>query len=160
MSEEPFNRIYERFDEVDRRFTARFDDVDKRFTTVDERFDAVAERFTKVDERFDGMDRRFDGVDKRLDGVDKRLDGVDKRLVGLDTRFDGVDESLKDLRRHMGVLHENALERLAARSEEPLATKADIKMLVEKIDNLAKQRIAPLEAAVRTLSRNQGPTPS
>ena len=100
------------------------------------------------EERFDGLDRRLNIVDTRLDTVDGRLDGIDGRLEGIDGRLD-------ELRRHMGVLHEDAIGRIAAISEGPLATKADINKVVAKIDELVDRRIVPLEAAVRSLNRER-----
>jgi len=66
----------------------------------------------------------------------------------LDGRIDTLD-------RHMHVLHEETISRIAAISEGPWATKADITRVVDKIDELVGGRIVPLEVSVRSLSRER-----
>ncbi len=88
------------------------------------------------EERFDGMDRRFETIDKRFDQVDSRLD---------------------ELRSHMGVLHEDALGRIAGLSEEPVATKREMDRGFAEMKELLLRRVEPLEAAVRSLSRDRRP---
>ncbi len=93
------------------------------------------------EERFDGIDRRFDQVDIRLDSVDGRLDGM----------YGKVDE----LRTHMGVLHEDAIGRIAATAEEPLATRREMHRGFEELKELILRRIEPLELTVRDLVRER-----
>ena len=118
----------------------RFNRIEAQIVGVNQRIDA---RFAKIDERFDAVDKRFDAVDRRFDAI-----------VG---RFGDVDGRIDELRTHMGVLHEDTLARIAAISEQPLATKTDIDNVVTKIDALIERRIVPLEVAVRSLSRTRTP---
>ena len=84
------------------------------------------------------MDRQFDAIDKRFDGIDQRFDGIDGRL-------DGVDHRLGDLDRHMHVLHEDVIARIAAIPEYSGPTKAEFAELKEMIG----RRLDPLEVTVR-----------
>ena len=110
-----------------------------------------------LDTKVAALDTKVSALDAKVAALDTKVAGLDAKVAGLDTKVAGLDTRIGDLDRHMHVLYENALERIAGISEHPLATKADIKMLVERIDNLAEQRIAPLETAIRTFSRVRRP---
>lgn len=60
-----------------------------------------------MDERFD---RRFDTLESRVDGLTAEVRDL-KRDVG------SLKVDVVDLRRHMGVLHEDALSRIQGMSE-------------------------------------------
>ena len=104
------------------------------------------ERFDLIDQKFTAIELRFDRVDQRLDQVDRRFDGL---ATDMKAGFAGIraamDRQSEELRRHMGVLHEEALERIADTREPPgaqgIGTSADSK------DQLGR-RLDPLEALV------------
>ena len=102
------------------------------------------------DERFDRIDQKFTEVDRRFDRVEQRLDGVDQRLDGLKA---DMDTGFAELRRHMGVLHEEVLDRIAATRESP-ATVQDTP--AESKDEIGR-RLDPLEALVPVV-REHGAT--
>jgi predicted nuclease with TOPRIM domain len=95
---------------------------------------------------------RLETGQTELRGTAARLETGYAELRGevgrLDRRIDTLD-------RHMHVLHEETISRIAAISEGPWATKADIKGVVDKIDELVGGRIVPLEVAVRSLNRER-----
>lgn len=90
----------------------------------EERFDRIDQALREIHQRFDGVDGRFDGVEKRLDGVDGRLD---------------------DIKRDMHLLHEDAIERIAATREYSGPTKEEFAELKELIG----RRLDPLAALGR-----------
>ena len=144
MTDEQMTELRQHFETIDQRFDAmdqRFNSVDKRLDAMDQRFDGVDKRFDDVDKRFDDVDRRFDDVDKRFDYVDKRFGEVDKRLSDLDGEVHRRGIQLESNANELKLAIENfqGLQRI---------TNAKIDELGERFD----QRIAPLEAAVRTHS--------
>jgi hypothetical protein len=80
------------------------------------------------DGQFDRIDRRFNEMDQRLDRLEARLDG-----------------RISDLDRHMRVLHEDVIARVAALPEYSGPTKAEF----AELKDLIERRLEPLEAAVR-----------
>jgi len=98
---EILDRILNRIDQLDDKFSDKFnhldhriDRLDERFNEVDDRLDKVDDRLDKVDDRFDKVDDRFDKVDDRFDKVDDRFNKVDDRFNKVDDRFDKVDDRL------------------------------------------------------------------
>ena len=91
-------------------------------------------------------EERFDAIDGRLERLEKGQAGLRGEIGRLDSRIDTLD-------RHMHVLHEDTISRIAGISELPWATTADIDRVVDKIDELVDRRIVPLEVAVRSLNR-------
>ncbi len=135
------------------------------------------------EERFDAIDGRLDRLEKgqtelrgavaRLETGQAELRGAVSTLETGQTELQGsvakletgqaelrgeigrLDGRIDTLDRHMHVLHEETISRIAAISELPWATKADINRVVDKIDELVDRRIVPLEVAVRSLSRER-----
>jgi predicted nuclease with TOPRIM domain len=63
------------------RVDQRFDEIDRRFERIDQRFDEVDRRFERIDGRFKEMDSRFMRVEGELARVNDRLDGMHRTMV-------------------------------------------------------------------------------
>jgi hypothetical protein len=87
------------------------------------------------EERFDRIDQTFTRIDQRFERVDQRLDAL---RADMNTGF-------AELRRHMGVLHEEVLDRIAGTREYTGPTREEFTELKEMIG----RRIDPLEATGR-----------
>jgi len=113
-------RVFARFDAVDRRFDAieiRIERLEMKqldtkpiweralvaieetnaamrngFAIVGHAIDQINARLDSMDKRFDGVDARFEAMDKRFDGVDARFEAMDKRFDGVDARFEAMDK--------------------------------------------------------------------
>ena len=127
----------------------RFDRLDQRFDGLDQWLDGVDQRLDGVEQRLGGVDHRLDGVDHGLDGVKQRLDGVGQHLDGLEAGQTGLrthrNEQFAELRRHMGVLHEEALDRIAGTREAPVMPSSE--GAPDSRDAISR-RLDPLEALV------------
>ncbi|RAK12508.1 hypothetical protein C8C77_10570 [Halanaerobium saccharolyticum] len=77
---EILDRILNRIDQLDGKFSDKFNNLDHRIDKLDVRFDKVDEKFEKFDDRFNKVDDRLDRVDERFNDVDNRLDKIDDRL--------------------------------------------------------------------------------
>jgi len=80
---EILDRILNRIDQLDGKFSDKFNNLDHRINTMDHRIDNLDKRFDKVDEKFDRVDERFNQVDNRLDKIDDRLNMVYDQTVRL-----------------------------------------------------------------------------
>ena len=117
-------RVFARFDAVDRRFDAieiRIERLEMKqldtkpiweralvaieetnaamrngFAIVGHAIDQINARLDSMDKRFDGVDARFEAMDKRFDGVDARFEAMDKRFDGIDARFEALSTELND----------------------------------------------------------------
>ena len=90
--------------------------------------------------------------EERFDRIEKTLTSHGEHLTRHDARFDEVTSEIKDLRRHMGVLHEATLDAIAASSERNAVTKPQLDEAVRELKETIGRRLDPLEAAVRTHS--------
>jgi len=117
-------RVFARFDAVDRRFDAieiRIERLEMKqldtkpiweralvaieetnaamrngFAIVGHAIDQINARLDSMDKRFDGVDARFEAMDKRFDGIDARFEAMDKRFDGIDARFEALSTELND----------------------------------------------------------------
>jgi|GEM_PF-2712296 chromosome segregation ATPase len=80
---EILDRILNRIDQLDDKFSDKFNHLDHRIDRLDERFNEVDDRLDKVDDRLDKVDDRFDKVDDRFDKVDDRLDMIYDQTIRL-----------------------------------------------------------------------------
>lgn len=75
-------------------------------------------RMTGLEQRFAIVEDRVEGVERRLEVVERRLDVVESQIVELRTEmrneFSAIRDALVETNRHMRVLHEEVLARLAA----------------------------------------------
>jgi chromosome segregation ATPase len=117
-----------------------------------ERFDRLDQTLAEIKQSTDRSEERFVRIDQTLTEVRQRLDQSDQRCGKIDQRFDQVDEQLAELRRHMGVLHEEALGRIAGSRESPKRRTPS----AESTDAL-RRRLDPLEALVPVV-REHGAT--
>ena len=79
------------------------------------------------EERFDQIDRRFDQIDQRLDQLAAELRAELKSETG-------------DLRRHMGVLHEDLIDRIRGIGENDSLrqeVRAGFAMMTKRFDDHA-----------------------
>ena len=120
------------------------------------------ERLDRIDGRLDRLETgqaELQSTVARLETGQAELQGKVARLetgqTELRSEIRRLDGRIDTLDRHMHVLHEETISRIAAISEGPWATKADITRVVDKIDELVGGRIVPLEVAVRSLSRER-----
>ena len=114
------------------------------------------------EERFGGIDGRLDRLEAgqtelradvniiKVDVADLKVDVAEIRgdITRLDNRVDTLD-------RHMHVLHEETISRIAAISEEPLATRSEMNRGFSELKELISRRIDPLEMTVRDLVRER-----
>ncbi len=115
---------------------------EERFDQIDETLSAFRDRFESVDQRLVAIDRRFDEVDRRFDAVDRRFEAVDRRFEAVDQRFD-------DLERHMHVLHEDVIARIAAIPDNTARLEARMDRGFAELKEALDRRLDPLEAVVR-----------
>ena len=100
----PFEeRIFARFDAVDRRF----DTVDTRFNGMDARFDAMEKR---LDARFDAVDARFDGLDIRVQALESKA--LDTKPIWEQALVEIVEvkEGVYDIKRKFQILTEDLIQ--------------------------------------------------
>jgi chromosome segregation ATPase len=90
------------------------------------------------EERFERIDLKFTELDQRLDVLQANMD---LRFTEVKTDMDRHSE---ELRRFMGVLHEEALERIAGTRESATAS---VETSAESKDEIGR-RLDPLEALV------------
>lgn len=104
------------------------------------------ERFDRIDRRFDGIDRRFSVVDRRFDAVETRLERLEDGQAELTSRMESQFDAV---RRHMGVLHEEALSRIAAIPDNTSRLEAKMAQGFADLKESLGRRLDPLEATVR-----------
>jgi chromosome segregation ATPase len=90
-------------------------------------------------------EQRFDRIEERLDRLDGRMDKLDGRMDKLDGRFDKLEARVGDVDRHMHVLHEDVIARIAAIPEYSGPTRTEFAEFRELIE----RRLDPLERLVR-----------
>jgi septation ring formation regulator EzrA len=94
-------------------------------------------------------EERFDRIDGKLQEVDRRFDAVDQRFDAVDQRFSAVDQRLDELDRHMHVLYEDVIARIAAIPDNASRLEAKIDRGFTDLKEAISRRLDPLEAAVR-----------
>ena len=103
-------RVFARFDAVDRRFDAieiRIERLEMKqldtkpiweraLVAIEETNAAMRNGFAIVGHAIDQINARLDSMDKRFDGVDARFEAMDKRFDGVDARFEALSTELND----------------------------------------------------------------
>ena len=103
-------RVFARFDAVDRRFDAieiRIERLEMKqldtkpiweraLVAIEETNAAIRNGFAIVGHAIDQINARLDSMDKRFDGVDARFEAMDKRFDGIDARFEALSTELND----------------------------------------------------------------
>jgi chromosome segregation ATPase len=118
----------------------RFDQIDQRFDQVDQRFDQVDKRFAQIDQRFVQVDKRFAQIDQRFVQVDQGFHQIDGRLEQLTADVASLITETVDLRRHMGVLHEDVVDRIRGVGENDSLRqemRAGFAMMMKRFDDHA-----------------------
>lgn len=83
---------------------------------------------------------RFDEIDRRFDGLVADLTDLKTDVAGLKTDVAGLKTGAVDLRRHMGVLHEDVIERIRGIREDDslrLEMRAGFAMIMKRLDDHA-----------------------
>jgi chaperonin cofactor prefoldin len=126
----------------------------------------VEHRFDQIDARLAGLER---GQDELREGLAEMRGGHAELHKGQAELREGQAELRKELRgevarldqridtldRHMHVLHEDTISRIAAISAEPLATRAEMQRGFDELKQLITRSIRPLELVVRQLVRER-----
>jgi hypothetical protein len=146
------HRLTEVRTDMDRGFAEVRADMDHRFAEVKTDMDhGFAEVRADMDHRFadvrTDMDHGFAEVRADMDHrfAEVRVD-MDRRFADVKTN---MDSQSAELRRHMGVLHEEALGRIAATQEYTGPTKAEMNHAFADLKGTITRRLDPLEAAAR-----------
>jgi len=121
-------RVFARFDAVDRRFDAieiRIERLEMKqldtkpiweraLVAIEETNAAMRSGFAIVGHAIDQINARLDSMDKRFDGVDAGFEAIDKRFDGIDARFETLSTELNDglrgVERKIEVLNQYLLE--------------------------------------------------
>jgi chromosome segregation ATPase len=115
----------------------------------EDRFDRIEERLDRLQAGQNALRAEMSGhigrVDGRVDKLDGRIGKLDGRVDKLDGRIGKLENRVGDLDRHMHVLHEDVIARIAAIPEYSGPTKAEFAELREMIE----RRLDPLERVVR-----------
>ena len=90
-------------------------------------------------------EERFDRIEQRLDRLEAGVVRLDGRVDDLSGRVDGLSGRVDDLGRHMRVLHEETIARIAATREYTGPTREEFAELKDMIG----RRLDPLETVVR-----------
>ena len=85
-------------------------------------------------------------IDTRFDGVEKRLDDVAADVAVLKTDMGGVKTELVDLRRQMGVLHEEVIDRIRGIGEDD-SLRSEMRAGFAEIRQMFRDHAVPGEAA-------------
>lgn len=109
------------------------------------------ERFNIIDGRFDRLEARMDGFQAGLDEVKIDVACLKTDVAGLRTDVTGLQTEVKDLRRHMGVLHEEALDRIQGIREDD-SLRREMRAGFAELRQLILDHAVPGEAAHRHFS--------
>ena len=115
----------------------------------EKRFDRIEARLDGVDVRFDKVDARLDKVDVRLDKVDDRLDKVDDRLGRLEHGQQTLRADVRDLRRYMGVLHEEVMDHFKVLTFDPEPLRREFTDADNVLREEINRRLDPIETLLR-----------
>jgi archaellum component FlaC len=107
------------------------------------------ERFDRIEHRLDRLEVGQNELKAQLTAQGRRLDGHDGRFDALDRRVESLETRVTDLARHMHVLHEDVIARIAAIPEYTGPTKAEMNHGFADLREMIGRRLDPLEATVR-----------
>ena len=117
MANEPDNLILLHLREIRATLaehSACFDRIDERFAQVEARMD---ERFAQIDERFIQMDLRFAQMDKRFDRMERRLDDLHEVVSHTFVLSSANSLKVQELDRRF-QLNEGEQQRISGRVDE------------------------------------------
>lgn len=125
------NRLYSRFEHVDRRFSEmeeRFEQIDKRFEQIDNRFEQIDKRFKQLDERFVRIEDEMKSTSNRINShesiyeqlinlvgkTNEKVDEIRLEFIGFKRdvllKFDQLDRSLHVISADINFLHRETSE--------------------------------------------------
>jgi hypothetical protein len=84
---------------------------------------------------------------------EERFDRIDRKLTELDTGLGDVNRRIDDLDRHMHVLHEDVIGRIAAMPDNTARLEARMDRGFADLKETIGRRLDPLEAAVRRIRK-------
>ncbi len=100
------------------------------------------------EERFDKIEERLDEVAADVGVLKTDVAGLKTDVAGLKTDVAGLKTDVADLRRHMGVLHEEVLDRIRGIGEDD-SLRQEMRAGFAELRQLFKDHAIPGEAADR-----------
>jgi hypothetical protein len=101
-------------------------------------------------------EERFDRIETRLDRIEGEVAATRQEMHELNTETREMIEKLDgDLRRHMGVLHEDLVSRIAALAPDFAPIRREFREGDVRLREELSQRIQPLEAFAREETRRR-----
>ena len=88
--------------------------------------------------------------DERFDRIELRLDGLEGRLDRLEHGQHAMRGEMGELRRHMGVLHEEVMDRLKTLTFDPEPLRREFRAADDALREEIGRRLDPIEAAFRS----------
>ena len=98
-------------------------------------------------------EERLAKVEQNLAKVEQRLANVEQNLDGMQVDITDLKHGQDDLKRHMGVLHEEVLDRIKTLAFDPGPLRRDIRTDLAELEERINRRLDPIEAAVRGRNR-------
>ena len=105
------------------------------------------------EERFARIETKLDNLSKGQEELKRDVGGLKVDVRGLTQDVSGLKTGQIDLRRHMGVLHEEVLDRIQALVFDPEPLHREFKARISDLREELILRIEPLEAAARRRRR-------
>ncbi len=93
-------------------------------------------------------EERFDRIEQRVDGIVANLDVLKTDVAVLKTDVAGLRTDVVDLRRHMGVLHEDVVDRIKALGEDD-SLRREMRAGFAEVRQLILEHAIPGDAADR-----------
>lgn len=112
----------------------------------EERFDRIE---LTLQQLVNGQEAMRTDFTQRFDEVDQRFKAVDHRFKTIDQRLDTIDQRIDEQGRHMRLLHNEALERIAAIGEFDGPSRAEFQQGLADLEERIGRRLDPLTLAVR-----------
>lgn len=105
------------------------------------------------EERFKKIETKLDNLGKGQEELKRDVGGLKKDVSGLKKDVNDLKIGQVELRRHMGVLHEEVLDRIQALAFDPEPLRREFKAGISDLREELVRRIEPLEAAARRKGR-------
>jgi hypothetical protein len=111
------------------------------------------ERFGRIETKLDNLSKGQEELKRDVGGLKVDVGGLKKDVGGLKKDVGDLKTGQADLRRHMGVLHEEVLDRIQALVFDPEPLRREFKAGISDLREELILRIEPLEAAARRKRR-------
>jgi archaellum component FlaC len=119
----------------------------------EERFGRIETKLDNLSKGQEELKRDVGGLKVDVGGLKKDVGGLKKDVGGLKKDVGDLKTGQADLRRHMGVLHEEVLDRIQALVFDPEPLRREFKAGISDLREELILRIEPLEAAARRKRR-------